>query len=145
MTCNPDTYAEIPETATYVRPENPGILDIEGGTAYEIAQQKAEHEETTRLFREVLGVERALIQQIIGAIDGNFLKALQSPLTGKIDKTIPQIFSHVYTNYGNVSPDELSDLKDETQKMTFNVREPVDTVFTAVDKVAEIKSIANSP
>ena len=29
--------------------------------------------------------------------------------------------------------------------MTFNVKEPVDTVFTAVDKVAEIARIANSP
>ena len=39
----------------------------------------------------------------------------------------------------------MSDLKDETQKMTFNVKEPVDTVFTAVDRVAEIAQITKSP
>ena len=44
MACNPNIYAEIPDTAPYEHPENPGVLDIEGGTAYEIAQQKAEHD-----------------------------------------------------------------------------------------------------
>ena len=44
-----------------------------------------------------------------------------------------------------MSPDELSDLKDRTQKMTFDVKEPVDTVFTVVDKVSEIAKIAKSP
>ena len=29
--------------------------------------------------------------------------------------------------------------------MTFNVKEPVDTLFTAVDKIAKIVRIANSP
>ena len=63
MACKPNTYAAIPDTALYKRPENPEVSDIEGGTAYEIAQEKAEHKEVTRLFREVLGVERVLIQQ----------------------------------------------------------------------------------
>ena len=73
------------------------------------------------------------------------MKALQSPITRKIDKTIPQIFAHLYNNYGNVNSDELLDLKDETPTLTFNVKEPVDTVFTAVNKVAKIALIANSP
>ena len=70
----PVAYTDIEGTEPYERPENPGILEIEGGTAFEIAQQKAEHEEATCLFCEVLGVERALMQQIISAIDNNFSK-----------------------------------------------------------------------
>ena len=145
LTKTQERYAEIEDTEPYQRPVNPGILEVEGGTAFEIAQQKAQHDEATRLFREVLGVERALIQQIISAIDNKFLQALKNPVTGKIDRTIPEIFEYLYANFGNVSPDELSDLRDDTQKMTFDVKEPVDTVFTAVDKVAEIARIAQSP
>ena len=50
MECHPEEYAEIPNTEPYERPENPGILEIEGGAAFEIAQQKAEPEEASRLF-----------------------------------------------------------------------------------------------
>ena len=92
MACKPATCAEIPDTKPYKRLENPGVLQIAGGTAFEIAQQKVEHEEATRLFQEVLGVEQALIKQIIGVIKGKFLEALWSPMTGKMDKTIPQFF-----------------------------------------------------
>ena len=145
LTCQAEQYAEIPDTEPYVRPENPGILEIEGGTAFEIAQQKTEHKESTRLFRETIGVERALIQQIISAIKSKFLQALRNPVTGQINRTIPEIFDYLYSNFGNVSPDELSDLKETTQKMKFDVKEPVDTVFTAVDKVAEIARLAKSP
>ena len=74
----PERYADIKDTEPYQRPVNPGILQVEGGTAFEIVQQKAEHEESTRLFREVLGVERALIQQLINAIDSKFLQALKN-------------------------------------------------------------------
>ena len=40
LTCQAEQYEEIPDTEPYVRPENPGILEIEGGTAFEIAHQK---------------------------------------------------------------------------------------------------------
>ena len=90
-------------------------------------------------------MERALIQQINGAIDHKFLQALRSPATGRINKTIPDIFEYLFTNFGNVSPDELSELKDEAQKMAFDVKEPVDTVFTTVDNIADIAKIAKSP
>ena len=37
-----------------------------------------------------------------------------------------------------MSPDELAYLKEETQKMIFDVKELVNTVFTAVDKIVNI-------
>ena len=116
MTCHPEEYAEIPDTVPYERPKNHGILEVEGGTAFEIAQQKSEHEEATRLFREVIGVERTLIQQLISAIEPIFLQALQNPVTGQINRSIPKIFDYFYSNFGNVIPDELSDLKTARRK-----------------------------
>ena len=90
-------------------------------------------------------MERALIQKINDAIEPKYLQALCSPITGKIDRTIPQICEYLFTNFGNVSPDELSDLKDEAQKMTFDVKEPVDTVFSAVHKIIDITRITKLP
>ena len=126
--------------------QNPGDLIVtEGATQYQIAQQKAEHEEATRLFREVLGVERALIQQINGAIEAKYLRALRNPVTQKINKTIPQIFAYLFEAYGDVSPEELADLKDKVQKLTYPITEPVDTVFAEIDDLANLSRLAKSP
>ena len=145
MDYKPAAYADINGTKPYERPEIPVVLEIKGGTVFEIAQQKAEHKEATHLFCRVLGVEQSLIQQIIGAIDNNFLQALRIPITSKIDKTIPAIFEYLYRNFGNVIHGNLSDLKDKTKKTSFDVKEPLDTVFTVVDNVADIARIAKSP
>ena len=91
----PERYADIEDTEPYQRPVNPGILEVEGGTAFEIAQQKAEHEEATRLFCEVLGVERALVQQLINAIDNKFLQGLKNISLEKLTKP-SQKFSNTY-------------------------------------------------
>ena len=44
------------------------------------------------MFQEFLGVERALIQQIVAAIEPKFLKALRNSVTKKILQSIPDIF-----------------------------------------------------
>ena len=89
LTCHDDEYSEIVDTEPYKRPENPRELKVtEGAIQYQIVQQKFEHEEATKLFREVLGVERALIQQITGAIDPKYIQALRNPVTHKINKLV---------------------------------------------------------
>ena len=94
LVCSPEAYATlVPGNNPYIRPQNPGRLLIIGTeTQYQIAQRKEEHREATRLFREVIGVERTLIQQIVSAIKDKYLKALRNPITKKITKTIPKIF-----------------------------------------------------
>ena len=53
------------EAEAYVRPKNPGRLQLEEGlTQHQIVQRRDEHVEATRVFREVLGVNRALREQI---------------------------------------------------------------------------------
>ena len=93
----------------------PGFLKIEGGTRYEIAQQKSKRKDTTRLFCDILDVEHAQIQQINGEIEPNFLQALCNLITGKINRTISEIFDYIYSNFRNVSADKLSNLKDTTK------------------------------
>ena len=76
-----------------MQPPNPGRLQIEGTeTQYHIAQRKNEHAEATRLFREVIRVEIALIQQIVSAVEGKYLKSLQIPITNKITKQFPNFW-----------------------------------------------------
>ena len=65
----PTQYA-ILSTTPYDRPTHPGTLTIPVGTTRLAAEElERNHIESLRLFHEVRGIEQALIQQMVTAID----------------------------------------------------------------------------
>ena len=146
LVCTAATYATIPNTQPYVRPNAPGQLALEQGlTQFQIAQARELHSENTRLFREVLAVERTIIQQIVGALDAKYLKALRDSVTNKITRSIPEILQHLFHAYGHVTPTELYELKQKVETMQFSPTEPVDTLITKINELADIADLAGSP
>ena len=147
LVCSAAVYATIPNTAVYTRPNSPGALTItqNGATQYTIAQERDQHEELTRIFREMIAVERTIIQQIVAVVDPKFLKAIRNTHTNKINKTIPEIFEYLFDTYGDVTIQELTELKNQVENLTFNPREPIDNVFTEIEDLADIADIAKSP
>ena len=121
LVCSPETYATlVPGNTPYIRPVNPGRLIIEGTeTQYEIAQRRDEHAEALRVFQEYPGVERALIQQIVAAVEPKYLKALRNPVTNKITQSIPIIFDYLFETYGDVTPQELRHLTTQVESLNF--------------------------
>ena len=147
LVTTPEVYlALVPDATPYIRPANPGRLVVaEGLTQYQIAQVRDQHQEATRVFREVLGVERALIQQIVVAVEPKYLRALRTPGTNKLHQTIPEILQHLFATYGDVTPSVLRELTARVETLTFPPTEPVDTIFVEIDDLAAIADIANAP
>ena len=146
MTTNPATYATIPNTQPYQRPNAPGNINIPANaTQYQIAQLQEQHAEDTCLLREVLAVEPTLIQQIVAAVEPKYLKSLRDPITNKITCTIPEILTHLFDAYGHVTPTELYELKQKVEQMQFSPQEPIDTLITEVDDLADVADLAGSP
>eukprot|EP00957_Ditylum_brightwellii_P174355 13274310-Ditylum_brightwellii.AAC.1 len=122
----PVQYASIPGTAVYARPLHPGPLNLTlGMTQYQITQARDYHQETLRIFQEVTTVEMALKQQIVGAIEAKYLKAVQSSITQQINRTIPNIFTYLFDTYGDVTPQVLQTLQDNVKAMDFDPSEPL--------------------
>ena len=148
LVCTPAAYrALLPGTDAYVRPANPGPLNIatDSLTQYQITEAREEHREDTRLFREVVGVERVLIQQIVAAIEPKYLRALRQPGTHRLQKTIPEILEHLFETYGDVTPQDLRDLTVRVETLSYPPSEPVDTIFAEIDDLASIADIASCP
>jgi len=147
LVCTPAVYLTlVPNGAVYVRPANPGRLQLlQTMTQYAIAQARDEHAEATRVFREVLGVERALRQQIVTAVDPKYLRALRTPGTNKLTHTIPEIFEHLFATYGDVTPQDLRELTARVEALVLPPQEPVDTIFGEIDDLATISDYANAP
>lgn len=72
LVMNPAQYARL-SAIPFVRPNNPGPL-VPNGTAAQIAAQKSAHEEAKRLYEECYAIERAMQDQILEAIENNYLK-----------------------------------------------------------------------
>ena len=104
-----------------------------------------QHAETTRLFRDVLGVERAIVQQIIAAVEPKYLRALRQPGTNRLQQCIPTILDHLFDTYGYVTPQDLQELTLRVEKLAYPSSESVDTIFAEIDKLAAIAEIAQSP
>ena len=146
LVVSPATYQTLfPDAPPYRRPVIPGKFVIEGReTQHQIAQRRSEHAEQVRIFKEVIGVERAVIQQIISAIKPKYLKALHLPTTNWLNASIPAIFTHLFTNYGDISSTELRTLTDQVQNMQFYPQEPVHTIFIEIDDLATIAEMAEA-
>eukprot|EP00957_Ditylum_brightwellii_P009790 738395-Ditylum_brightwellii.AAC.1 len=122
----------------------PMVLPV-GATQYQIAQASDHHKEELRLFREVSNKERTLIQQIVKALDSKYLMAIQNLVTNKITRTIHEILEYLFDTYGDVSPTQLQDLCQNIKTMAFNLTQPVDTIFTHINGLADLATIAKAP
>ena len=138
-------YGLIAPGTPYIRPVLP-VMDISNtDTQYIIAQKRLEYDTSLALYREFVAMEIILIQQIVNAIDGKYLKAIRSKTTNKINKIIPDILTYLFETYGDVSPQELMGLRSQIENMTFDPTEPVDAVFTEIEDFADIAESIDDP
>ena len=75
-----------------------------GGTAAQISAAKDAYDEQLRLFREVEGIENAIRQQIVAAVEPKYISSLRNRSTNSIGASIPDIIEHLYDNYGQITP-----------------------------------------
>jgi uncharacterized phage-associated protein len=130
----------------FVRPVHPGPLAIAAGTTAPMAAvMKEAHSEQIRLFREVQGVEKALIQQIVQAVEAPYLIALRERSSNSLRGTVTQILEHLQTVYGRVSPQMLEDHEQELRNMTYNTKYPIDIVFNAVEDYVDYAELGQQP
>ena len=107
LTLSPGRYALL-SNAEYHQPRHPGPLAIPPGTTQHMARtMKEQHTERIRVFKEVTGVENALKQQIVTAVEDQYLAALRDATTGKLNGTIHEVIRHLFEVYGRVSPQTL--------------------------------------
>eukprot|EP00957_Ditylum_brightwellii_P161487 12295991-Ditylum_brightwellii.AAC.1 len=110
-------------------------------TQYQITQTRDYHQEALRIFREVTAVEMALKQQLVGAKEAKYLKAVQSSITQQINRNIPDIFTYLFDSYRDVTPQALQTLQDNVKTMHFDLAEHVDTICTNIDDLDDIAEL----
>ena len=65
------------------------------------------HTKEVRLFREVTGVDQALVQQNIGAVEAAYLADIRNRTTNLSNNTMTGVLTHLQENYGQLIPHKL--------------------------------------
>ena len=98
----------------FVCPNHPGPLVIPPGTAqHAAATVRNQHAEQMCVFKEVNAVDQALIQQIIQAVEPDFLSALRHHTTNSINMPVFNVLDYLGNKYGNVTEEMLHQEREE--------------------------------
>ena len=116
------------------------------GTTQHMARTiRNQHTERLRLFREVTGVENALKQQIIAAVEPQYLEAIRNQVTGKLAGSVYEVIRHLFHVYGQVTPQALYGQEQKVHQMVYDPQHPIDGVFTAIDDLMTFAEAAQTP
>ena len=104
LVLRPQEYG-LHSNAAYRRPTHPGPLNVPAGTTNHMSNTlREQHRERVRVFREVEGIEQALRQQIVTAIEPQYLEAFRDTMTGRIALPVHELIRNLYNLYGKVTP-----------------------------------------
>ena len=139
-------YATLAPGTPFVIPLHPGVLVVaQGATQYEIALATTTHDEALRIFSEYNLVMRACIQQVLAAISPKYLTRLRNRVTGQVPADIRLLFTSLFSIYGKISAGQLKEKYDDVVTMPYDITEPIDMIFNAVDDLREIAELAGRP
>ena len=122
-------YSDIYNTV-FTRPSHLGPLAIPPvSTVVQRITLRDDHVEDLQVFREVMGVEQALIQKIVATIDATYLTDIQYRTTNSINISVLDLIVHLQDTYGTLMPHDFQEKEDEAKKMVYNPRDPTASVF----------------
>ena len=102
------------------------------------------HNKEVRLFREVTGVEQILVQKIFGTVKEAYLVDIRNRTTNSTNDIVTGVLTHLQDNYGHLMPHELLGCEDIIKKKNYNPRDPIATVFSAVEELLEFTNITRT-
>jgi hypothetical protein len=139
-------YATIQPAHPWVTPPNPGpFAPPAGGTAAQLEAARAVWTESHQQFELCQATEKALIAQVVDAIDAIYLRALLNRATGQYSTSIRDVMTHLFSTYGQLTPQQVRATEAEVYNLHFDISQPVDLIFNAIEDLSALATHANSP
>ena len=90
-------------------------------------------------------MEQALKKQIVAAIEPRWLKALRNVISNSINMPVFEIISYLYRTHGKISPQMLRDKETAVKTMVWDVLQPIDDVYDAIQSLNDLAATAMVP
>ncbi len=140
-------YATLANTVPWIQPTNPGPFTPPDppGTAAQIEAARDVWREANQAFALSQATEKALVAQIVESIDPIYIRALLNRTTGQFSTNIRAVMTHLFTTYGQITPQQVTAKQQAVYSMHFDITQPVDTVFNTIEDLADLADHAVSP
>jgi hypothetical protein len=139
-------YTTLANTIPWITPVNPGpFVPPAAGTGPQIEAERDVWRELKQTFELCQATEKALIVQVIEAIDPIYLQAMLNRATGQYSSSIRALLLHLFETYGKITPQQVKAKEMELYNMHYNISQPVNTVFNSIDNLSELTDHADSP
>ena len=152
-------YNDISNSRPFDRPQHPGpfIINISAAgvptrtktvpsiLAAVVTQKKSDWDEKVQLYNECQAIEQALRQQLIEAVEPEYLDALRDPTTHMIQYNIPDIIEHLQLTYGFLTDEDLSDRENVLKQFVYDPTKTIDNIFNIIVKHQDLYTIVNNP
>ena len=106
---------------------------------------KTLYETALREHQTYVLLQRSLVALVQEAVDNKYTNAIRNRITGQLPSDIQIIKDHLFDTYGKINEAELQQKYDETTKLNFDISDPIDNIFNAVEDLCEIAEFAKTP
>jgi len=138
-------YASLANSSPWVTPVNPGPYTPPAtGTGPQIEADKDGWRGAHEVFALCQATEKALVAQVVESIDSTYLRALLDRTTGQYAANLRDVLSHLYDTYGTITPHQIHAKETAIRNMHFDLSMPIDSVFNAVEDLADLAEHAHS-
>jgi hypothetical protein len=140
-------FNALPNITPWVTPVHPGPFATPAGapTGAQIEVAKDVWRERQYTFELYQATEKALIAQIVEAIDPGYIRPLLNRATLQYTDGVTAIMKHLYATHGRITPQLVIAKEQALCTMSYSIALPVDDVFDAIDDLEELADHANSP
>ena len=150
-------YLSIPGSAPFHRPTDPGVFTpiphlvppgpvLRGHedigplplTSADITTQRIAHDERRRLYNECQAVETVLRNQLIEAIDDEYIRPLRNPHTDMVNDPITTIFTFLHKSYGKITTGQFKVMESEIDDLIYDPATNVDKIFNKIQDFQDL-------
>ena len=147
LTCRPAAFALLLGAGTvFDPPVNPGPLPATAAMTTAVRSiVMEEYKYNQAEFHLYSFTENALRQQLLKAVPDTHVKALQDPLLGYSTSTTLSILTHLWTNYGTISADELQQNSIALNSPVWNPSTAIESLFARIQTHADFATAGGAP
>ena len=87
------------------------------------------HTKEVRIFREVTGVKKSILQHIFSTVEEAYLTDIHNRTKNSINYTVYYVLTHPQENCWQLIMHKLLEREDIVKKKSYHPREPIATVF----------------
>jgi hypothetical protein len=140
-------FNALPNVALWVTPVHPGPFAPPAGgpTGAQIEAAKDVWRERQYTFELYQATKKALIAQIVEAIDPGYIRPLLNRATLQYTDGVTAIMEHLYATHGRINPQLVISKEQALCNMGYSITMPVDDVFDAIEDLEELAEHAKSP